>query len=211
MQKFNLQPLFNQQSPAPDKNQPLTPQQAIAVFDWLAGMKDVAYQYATDGCYARAHIMCRRLMAEGLTLKKAWAFEEEGEYYRVLLQDGSKQRFGFHVAPVLPVMTAKGAVVNMIFDPAFFNGPVTEQEWGGIVTNGWPPVMDIKPFGVAPSGYANDYIPRQKIAEDLDQHAMKVMEDHFARTPTPARIFPSSLRNAYAPQNDNSAHKYENK
>lgn len=198
MKTNDIEQFFNRKASLGGVQQPLSPQEAIAIFDWLAGMQDIAYRYATDGCYARTHIMCRRLMEKGFDPQKAWAFEEEGEYYRVMLQDGTKQRFSFHVAPALSLRMDDGAVKDMIFDPAFFNGPATEEEWGGIVTNGWPPVIDIKPFGVAPIGYHGDYIPKHIITENLDQHARKVMEEHFLLPPTPARIFSGSLRNEYA-------------
>lgn len=213
MQVNSIEPLFNRESLPSDKSQALSPAQAITVFDWLAGMKDIAYQYATDGCYARAHIMCQRLMEEGFKPQKAWAFEEDGEYYRVKLQDGTTQRFGFHVAPTLAVQNPDGSVEDMIFDPAFFDGPVTEAEWGGIVTNGWPPETQVQPFGVPPRGYLNDYIPKQKIAEP-DHDARIVMEKHFAEQPRPAVTFTSTLRTTAAmgePKKTAIFEKYENK
>src|SRR5262245_42007789 len=43
----------------------VTYKQAAQVFRWLAGQRDIAFGYPSDGCYARAHLMIRRMQERG--------------------------------------------------------------------------------------------------------------------------------------------------
>ena len=85
---------------------PISLNRAVEIFDQLADMEDIAFGY-TEGCYARAHIMCRRLMEMGLTPQKAWAFEGKKRLLVDLPDIG--EGWWSHVAPTLLVRTPDGS------------------------------------------------------------------------------------------------------
>src|SRR5690349_5699750 len=47
---------------------------AAAIFAEFASAGDLALRFPADGCYARAHVMVRRLLDQGLFPLKLWAF-----------------------------------------------------------------------------------------------------------------------------------------
>ena len=102
---------------------PLTTAQAVALFDHLADLPHIAHGLANEGCYARAHLMCREAERLGRAPEKAWAFEGEGTL-TVLAADGRLLNWWYHVALALPVQMADGQVEKMVFDPSLFDGPV---------------------------------------------------------------------------------------
>jgi len=161
----------------PDKQEPLTLEEAIEVFDQLADMDDIAFGYSSDGCYARAHIMCRRMIEAGLNPGKAWAFEG-AEHLTVNKPDGSKARWWFHVASALNVKMLDGNVQRLVFDPGLFDGPVTLEEWGETI-NAEPDKLQMVDFGVAPQGFPGDYGPYQKTDKDTDKVAALRMKEYL--------------------------------
>jgi Glutaminase len=95
----------------------------------------VPFQYAVDGCYARAHAMRKviesnygytsykrfifaRLPNTGLTVKAAaWG------------NSGCCIPWAWHVAPALKVRLANGTLVWYVLDPSIFNAPVPAETW----------------------------------------------------------------------------------
>jgi hypothetical protein len=146
---------------------------AMAIFDQLANRADIAFAYDADGCYARAHLMCRALEAVGLKPKKAWAFEGSDEL-EVNKPDGRTLEWRYHVAAALPVKTADGAVQDMVFDPGLFDGPASLAEWGGVM-NASREGLQIVPFGLPPKGYEGDYRPAVKTSFTTDESAVETM------------------------------------
>ncbi|MBY0229177.1 MAG: hypothetical protein K2W96_07870 [Gemmataceae bacterium] len=104
----------------------LEPKQAEDVFRLLASQRDIASRYPNDGCFARAHLMVRRMQALGLAPRKVWAFSDT-DLLRVV-KGGVVIEWGWHVAPMVQVRTAKG-VENMVIDPSIFDRPVPVREW----------------------------------------------------------------------------------
>lgn len=85
------------------------------------------FQYATDGCYARAHYM-RKVMAEaGYDCKKIFAIDQGGR-----LQANTKANccvsWGYHVAPLLHVEDGYSTKM-MVIDPSLFDEPVVYTTW----------------------------------------------------------------------------------
>ncbi|MBX7214204.1 MAG: hypothetical protein K1X39_09360 [Thermoflexales bacterium] len=97
----------------------------------MANEKDIAFNYPPDGCYARAHMMTTRIRETyGVEPSKVWAFgdlsvDTNGPYGSV--------RWGYHVAPVLPVLQPDGTVVNMVIDPSIARRPISVNEWKAIM------------------------------------------------------------------------------
>jgi hypothetical protein len=111
---------------------PLTRREADAAFARMAEQSDLAFRYLPDGCYARAHLMTRRLRKLGVAADKVWAFPPSaGEQLQVssALAPGGRLKWQYHVAPVVSVRTGAG-VVDMVIDPALFDRPVTVIDWG---------------------------------------------------------------------------------
>lgn len=110
----------------PDRNveQTITMDRAKELFKKAQGMKDIAWKYKPDGCYARAHLMARRFEAEGVRVDKVWI---KGDLYvpgtEPLIQ------WNFHVAPIVYVKNDKGEIQKMVIDPSLFETPVTVEEW----------------------------------------------------------------------------------
>jgi hypothetical protein len=153
---------------------PLLLAQAKEIFDKLAGMEDIAHGYPREGCYARAHLMCRKLFGLGLAAKKAWAFEEEGGDLLVERPDGSRLYWYFHVAPVLPVIMEGDKKEYMVFDPSLFDGPVTVQKWGETMKAPSENTF-VANCGTPPPGHKGDYDLTYKTTHKTDRIAQKTM------------------------------------
>ena len=175
-------------------SRPVTPERAQEIFDQLAAMPDIAFGYANDGCYARAHIMCRRMFDMELTPKKSWAFEGDDEKLLVKMPDGRSAEWWYHVAAVLPVQLPNGKVEDMVIDPSLFDGPVTLQKWGRVM--GAPPEkLSITRCGESPPHCFADYQPTSPTTTRTDERAAKRMQEYLGyqgkRKPA---VFPSTFR-----------------
>lgn len=165
---------------------------AILIFDMLADMEDIAFGYAADGCYARAHLMCCKLIEQNLMPKKAWAFE--GEKNLTVKAPSGTLKWWYHVAPVLSIEMPDKTVQDMVLDPALFDGPVSLQEWGKIM-NAPPDKVQIVPFGVAPIGHGGDYDLENKTLPETDRQAEYMMKKYLGlQKKEPRKVFPSQSR-----------------
>lgn len=91
----------------------------------------IPFLYPDNGCWTRAHEMCRLMIAMGLSPRKVWISGKLNAATRN--RDDCIVKWGFHVAPVLcvrsggPFWTAE----RMVFDPSLFPTPVTQAGWKG--------------------------------------------------------------------------------
>ena len=176
----------------PDKPIPFS--QAQQVFDRLASMQDIAFGYPQDGCYARAHLMCTRLLDDQHTPSKAWAFE--GDNARLFVRPpggGDPVSWWYHVAPTLPVEMPDGSVQHMVFDPSLFDGPATQNRWGQVMRADADKVS-IVPLGAPPPRQYGDYNPSQKTTLQAHQDALDTMQRYLPQqNPGPRNVFASDL------------------
>lgn len=94
----------------------------------------IPFLYPDDGCWARAHEMCRLMINMGLSPKKVWI-----QAATQVLHVNTKNHpmcfveWNWHVAPTLCV---RGPGFfhrqEMVFDPSLFTTPVSKATWKGI-------------------------------------------------------------------------------
>ncbi len=92
----------------------------------------ISFQYAHDGCYARAHKMCDIINNRyHYDTKKVFSFANAGS--DVLCVQAQKWggccvNWWYHVVPLVNIKTAAG-VKPYVFDPAMFDQPVLLSAW----------------------------------------------------------------------------------
>jgi len=89
----------------------------------------IPFRYPDDGCWGRAHEMCRLMIAMGLSPAKVWI---QGSLVAATRNHPRCEvRWGWHVAPTLCVRIFLFWTRRMVIDPALFATPVTEASWKG--------------------------------------------------------------------------------
>lgn len=185
---------------------PLSKAEALAVFERFANNDELALNFTRDGCFARAHLMCRELEQLGHKASKAWAFEDpDNPRLRVLQADGRIADWRYHVAPALPVKDAHGGVTVYVFDPSMYDGPVTLSRWSHDM-GARSEDMCVEAFGVAPLKSKNDYkpddekrgYPGEPTSPQADEHAQGFLlqrQKYMISENAPPRVlFASELR-----------------
>lgn len=95
----------------------------------------IPFQYAKDGCYARAHAMRRVIEYNfGYTSYKRFI---QSTHANVLLtvkatnwgNPGCCITWGFHVAPLVRVRMSDGSLRLYVLDPSIFSAPVPMEVW----------------------------------------------------------------------------------
>jgi hypothetical protein len=90
----------------------------------------ITFSYPDDGCWGRAHEMCRLMLAAGVQPDKVWIFGSLRA--PTTNHPACEVRWGWHVAPTLTVNTGSGTQVQVV-DPSLFpNGPVPQPTWAGV-------------------------------------------------------------------------------
>jgi hypothetical protein len=95
----------------------------------------IPFLYPDDGCWARAHEMCRLMISMGLSPRKVWIDHSPGNWLQVNTKNNPNcyVQWGWHVAPTLCVRGKKFfQTQRMVFDPALFTTPVSEAAWKGV-------------------------------------------------------------------------------
>lgn len=102
---------------------------ANRLFNEALAMEDIPWEYKTDGCYARAHLLARRFEEQGIHVDKVWI---RGD----LSVPEEDIAWSFHVAPVVYVEDENGKVERMVIDPSLNNGPVSVDVWSASMQKG---------------------------------------------------------------------------
>ena len=101
----------------------------------------IPFLYPDDGCWGRAHEMCRLMIAMGLHPRKVWI-----SLYPLITPTANHPDchvvWGWHVAPILCVRNDRLWIWHwvrpsrtMVIDPSLFHGPVTVAEWKSVQGN----------------------------------------------------------------------------
>jgi len=87
----------------------------------------IPFKYPDDGCWGRAHEMCRLFAKRGITGGKVWNY---GNLRADTPNNPNCQvQWGYHVAPILNVTQPDGTAKPYVIDPAMFNQPVPVATW----------------------------------------------------------------------------------
>jgi len=91
----------------------------------------IPFFYPDDGCWGRAHEMCRLMIAMGLSPAKVWI---QGRLHAATRNNPNCfVNWGWHVAPTLCVR-GPGLFQHqtMVIDPSLFTTPVSEAGWKAV-------------------------------------------------------------------------------
>ncbi|HZW43357.1 MAG TPA: protein-glutamine glutaminase family protein [Dermatophilaceae bacterium] len=122
----------------------LTPARAQQVFTAMAGTTCnpltvpppcIPFLYPDDGCWARAHEMCRLMINMGHSPRKVWIDHSNGLWLQVKTKNNPNcyVEWGWHVAPTLHVRGPNfWQTQRMVIDPSLFTTPVSFATWKGV-------------------------------------------------------------------------------
>jgi hypothetical protein len=91
----------------------------------------IPFLYPDDGCWARAHEMCRLMTNAGVTSRKVWIYGSSSLSLKVSTKNSPdcQVAWDWHVAPTLNVRGSFPIVQEQVIDPALFPGPVLTPTW----------------------------------------------------------------------------------
>ena len=112
----------------------------------------IPFLYPDDGCWARAHEMCRLMLAAGVQSRKVWI--DGGLQVNTKNNPNCKVNWGWHVAPTLCVRRRFFSVEDRVIDPSLFTGPVSKATWKSVQGDPNATLTD-----TAASVYWRNYIP----------------------------------------------------
>lgn len=159
--------------------QAISEAEAQRLFALLAADPAIAFEYPPDGCYARAEAMNAIILAEtGTEPLKVWAFKEDlDDNGNGVMQDGRNSpvdedddtvpplglntntpygavAWGWHVAPMVPVVGADGSIRYRVIDPAVGGAPLSTDEWYAAIHATGAVEADWTRPGDAPENYS---------------------------------------------------------
>src|SRR5258706_1828049 len=93
----------------------------------------IPFLYPDDGCWARAHAMCRLMINMGLSPRKVWIDASTRLHVNTKNNPNCFVEWYWHVAPTLCV---RGPYFfqhqEMVIDPSLFTTPVSKATWKGV-------------------------------------------------------------------------------
>ena len=98
----------------------------------------IPFLYPDDGCWGRAHEMCRLMIQMGVSPKKVWIQRVAPGYLHVNTRNNPNcfVEWGWHVAPTLCVRRGWWCWGSeMVVDPSMFQTPVTKATWKAAQNN----------------------------------------------------------------------------
>jgi Glutaminase len=91
----------------------------------------IPFLFPDDGCWARAHEMCRLMIGMGLSPRKVWI--RGSLYVSTKNNPNCHVWWGWHVAPTLCVRgPGFFQTQRMVIDPSLFTTPVSNATWKGV-------------------------------------------------------------------------------
>ena len=125
-----------------------TTEQLKGEFDKLASNHDIPFKYITDGCYARAHVMCDEMHKDDVNCSKMWVMVNHRKNYLAAKNEYLEANWhGFHVAPMVYARDDKTQQVQpYLMDPSIADHPLHPEEWVHDIWDGKAPIhLDVTP------------------------------------------------------------------
>jgi hypothetical protein len=93
----------------------------------------IPFLYPDDGCWARAHEMCRLMINMSMSPRKVWIQASTRLHVNTRNNPNCYVEWGWHVAPTLCVWGPFPFLFrSMVIDPSLFSTPVTKATWKGV-------------------------------------------------------------------------------
>jgi len=93
----------------------------------------IPFLYPDDGCWARAHEMCRLMINLGLSPMKVWIQASTRLHVNTKNNPACFVEWGWHVAPTLCVRgPGFFQTQEMVVDPSLFKSPVSQSTWKSV-------------------------------------------------------------------------------
>jgi len=94
----------------------------------------IPFMYPDDGCWGRAHEMCRLMIAMGVSPQKVWIERDSLGYLHVDTKNNPScfVEWYWHVAPTVCVRRfwwSFFSPIEMVIDPSMFTMPVSKTTW----------------------------------------------------------------------------------
>jgi len=166
----------------------VTLQKARDAFDWISRQPDIAFRFPVDGCYARTHLMCQRLIKNGFKPRKVWSFANgETLYAKTKNHPSGYVTWGYHVAPLLRVRFENNTQRWYVLDPSIFQEPVPVAQWEAAQMKskeGHKPYLTLTRMGQPPTllsgkkAGGTGYWPASDPKEGPDTHAVATMKKY---------------------------------
>ena len=100
----------------------------------------IPFMYPDDGCWGRAHEMCRLMLTMGITPAKVW-IDKSGPLLHADTRNNPQcfVEWYWHVAPTICVRRWRWCCFlwarDMVIDPSLFTTPVTKAQWKAVQNN----------------------------------------------------------------------------
>jgi hypothetical protein len=168
------------------KKRPLTPQQLFTLVSKAAcnpakpGHSCIPFLFPRDGCWARAHEMCRLMIAVGAAPRKVWVSVSASSLMKVRTANdpACEVSWSFHVAPLV----GKGRASRVI-DPATCRRAVSLSVWLKRMHPSHPHRIETASSAYRPHVEANFG----------DHHNQFTRDDDFSETAHDLGVFQSQL------------------
>lgn len=212
VQHISLKHIFDEEARIPKGveyglggNAPMSLHSCVKIFNDFAARD--GFDYYRDGCYARAHLMCRALEQMDIKPAKAWAFKNV-EYDRgvkfeqnlwVDINDDVQINWRYHVAACVPVRMPDKSIQNIVLDPTIMNGPATVEQWRDVI-HALDRNVEVVPFRKRTTIHNADYSPNEETAGWTDVDAKDTVKMLSSRNIEHAFIKKQSdLMQSYVP------------
>lgn len=161
-----------------------TEAEAQEFFDELKGIKDLAWDYPADQCYARAYLSSWILSEKGVKPVTLWNLApKDAQLLRVETENYPKGclAWRYHVATGVVVTRANGENVAMVMDPAMANHPLELWAWVGLMKLHYPENMSTEVWSSHPYAYRKEDLgdPRSNVLLAEAQYRPKVLNYYW--------------------------------
>jgi hypothetical protein len=101
------------------------------IFDDMADESDIAYSFLADGCFARAHLIAKRILERypGIIVEKIWVTVTEAGAGHGFSLEADGNQWTFHVAVIITIPDEDGGTTQLVIDPSVSDKPLSQAAW----------------------------------------------------------------------------------